>query len=165
MLHAHFARALIGRQSARKIIQRDQAHGHVVERHRQPFRIAKGQQHFVRALVARQALLETVLPVVNIPDVDLDMRPALVVAQRAKDFLRRFGRGKRLIVFSEQNERLDGGNQRARFFFRIADLAKNLQSFLVEVQRLLIVAEHVKRIGFRAQTAPQRFLVSQSARD
>ena len=165
VLDAHFARPLISRQGPRKIIQRNQAHRHVVQRHRQPLRIAKRQQHFVRALVARQPFLKTVLPVVNVPHIDLNVRPAFVVAQFPEDFLGLFRRGKRLIVFSQQNERLDGGNQRARFFFGIFDFPKNLQGFVVEFQSLFVFAQHVQRVGLRTQTAPQSLRIVQTPRN
>src|ERR1700751_135504 len=102
---------------------------------------------------------------VNITDVDLDVRPALIVAEGAKDLLGTFCGGERSIVFPEQNERLDGRNQRAGFFLGISDLAKDPDRFLVKVQRLLIVAEHVQRIGFGAQAAAEALLVSQTTRD
>ena len=101
MADAHFPGALVGCERAGKIIQRNQAHRHVVERHRQPLGIAKRQQHFVGPFITSQSFLETVLPVVNISDIDLHMRPAFVVAQIAKDFLGVLRGRKCLIVFPQ----------------------------------------------------------------
>ena len=107
---AHLPSALVGGERAREIIQRNQADSHVVKRDGEAFGIAKRQQHLVGALVAGEALLETVLAVINVAEIDFDVGPTLVVAQVAKDFLGVLRCRESLIVFSEQDERLNGGN-------------------------------------------------------
>src|SRR6185437_15258276 len=86
MLNAHFARALVSAESAREIIQGNQANGHVVKGHGEAFGVTKRQKHLVGAFIACKTLFKAILPMIDIPDVDFEVAEALLVAKALKDF-------------------------------------------------------------------------------
>ena len=71
VLFAEGPGAAMGRQGSREIVQADQAHRHVAQRHRDPFDVLVGQQLLVGLFVAAECLREAVLAVIDVSDGDL----------------------------------------------------------------------------------------------
>ncbi len=70
VLLAEGAGSLVGGQGARKIIQTDQADGHIAEDDSHSFGVLVWHQFCVSALVVRDGLFEPVLAVIDVADVD-----------------------------------------------------------------------------------------------
>ena len=104
---AKLAHTLITAGGPAEIIQHDQAHGHVVQSDADAFGVLVRRQFFIRTLVTGQGFGETVLPVMDIRDIQLQARPAPVVSQREKDLTRLVGGRAGLLVLSQQNQCLD----------------------------------------------------------
>jgi len=82
---------LVRFQGARKIIERDQASGHVAERCGGAFGIGARQKFLIGTLVACQGLGEAVLAVIDISDVQFKPRDAPAVIAAGKDVPRPVG--------------------------------------------------------------------------
>ena len=130
--YAKLSRLLITLQRSRKFVQADQAHGHVVQRHRHVFPIFVLGKRFVGALVIGDGLLETILPVKDVADVVIQARQPPPFADLRENLPRAFRRGKRAIVFAKKNQRLNRTAQRARCF------PGDFQRF-IEVERIFMV--------------------------
>ena len=165
LLHAHFTGALVGGEGARKIVQGDQTNRHVVERDREAFGIPQRDQGFIGALVTSEAFLKAVLAVVDVAEIDFDVREALAVAELRENLFGAFGGFKRLVVTPQQDQRLNGRNERATFLGGVADPAKNLESLLVEDQSLAIVAEDADTVALGSQGTAEYFLAAKATGD
>src|SRR6185437_5245385 len=162
---AHFARTLVSAESARKIIQGNEADGHGVKLNGEAFGVTKRQNRFEGTSVACETLFKAILTVINIRNVDFEVAEALLVAQTFEDFPGGLCGVEGAVILSEQNERLNGRNQRACFFLCVADLLEYFERLGVEVQCLLVVANHVERVCLGTQTTAERFTIAQLARD
>ena len=127
MLDAHFSSALVAGEGAREIVERDQANGYVVHGDGEALGIVERKQSLVGALVARQPFLEAILAMVNVANVDLNVGQALLIVQAREDFFGAFGGLEGFVVLAKQDEGLNRGNQRSRFFLLVADFSKDLE--------------------------------------
>ena len=116
VLDAQFASSLITVQRLAKVVQADQAHGHVVQRYRGIFPFLVLGQRLIGALVVRQGLFESILPMKNVADIVFQTGCALAFAQTGEDLARTLSGGKRPIVFAQQDQRLNGMAKGARRF-------------------------------------------------
>ncbi len=122
---------LIGPQSAREIVQADQADGRVAENDSNPFRVFVRHQASVGALVVRDGFFEAVLPVIDITGVDLETRQAPEIVETSKDLSGLFHGAECLIVFPEKNGWLDGSTQRPGSLFEISERFVELESLVM----------------------------------
>src|SRR5579863_4554866 len=108
MLFTELAGSRIRIQSLGKEIQADVAGRHVAEDSGNSLRIFLRRQSLVGPLIAGKRLLETILPVVNVPQIDFQTSQPPRVPLGAKDRASALRRGKRAIVFAHEEERLHG---------------------------------------------------------
>ena len=114
-------RSLIGHQGPREIVHGDQAHGHVVERDGQFFRIAMREQVLIGALIMQQRFGETVLAMIDVANVVFQACQPACIAQLVECFLRALSESKRLVVTAQHDQGLNRGGERAgRAFFVLA---------------------------------------------
>src|SRR6185437_11565609 len=116
----------------------------------------KRQKHLVGAFIACKTLFKAILPMIDIPDVDFEVAEALLVAKALKDFPGGLCGVESAVILSEQNERLNGRNQSASCFLRVADVLKYFERLSVKVQCFLVVADHVERVCLGTQTTAER---------
>ena len=102
---------------------------------------------------------------VDVAEVDFDVREALAVAELRENLLGAFGSFKRLVITPQQDQRLNGRDERATFLGGVADPAKNPESLLVEDQSLAIVAEDADAVALGSQSTAEYFLVAKATGD
>ncbi len=93
-------RGAIGRKSPRKIVHHDQADGHVVQRHADPFGVFVRQQALKGAFVGFEGLRKTILAVQDVGDVQFQARQAQTVAGLLEDGARFAGAFERAGILA-----------------------------------------------------------------
>src|ERR1700683_152279 len=94
VLGTELAGLLVRIQSFGKFTQTDVASSHVAEDRGNPLGILLRRQSLIRTLIASQSLCKSVLPVVDVADVDLETRESPGVAFGSKDLTRAFPGGE-----------------------------------------------------------------------
>src|SRR5579863_3131265 len=127
---------LVGSRSLAKIIEAHVRPCHIVQRHRESFRIILlvKQEILVGTLVALQSLSEAVLSVENISEIQVQPCDAPAISLCPKD-LARFPSGcESSTVPAQKNEGLNEGTQSARYLFGAARRPEKAQSFCMMFQ-------------------------------
>jgi hypothetical protein len=88
-----------------------------------------------------------------------------MIVEARKDLPGAFRSVKRLVVFAEQDHRLDQTAQSPRSLIPVAQLLVKLESLLMVLDRSTIVAGGIKRICFCAQTERHGLSAAQPLRD
>src|SRR6266850_19709 len=101
VLLAERTRSLIRRERTRKIVETDQADGHVAEEYSESLGVLVRHQTCIGALVVRDRFLEAVLTVIDIADIDFEPGQTPGIVQAFKYLAGAFRRLKRLIVFTQ----------------------------------------------------------------
>ena len=151
VLLANRARPLVGGEGARKIVEADQAHGHVAEHHGEALRVPVGHQSLVSSLVVRKGFFEAVLAVKNVAGIDFQARKAPGLVEPREDVSGAPPRGGGPVVLSHEDERLDGTAQGARCFLPVLKRLVDLNGPLVVRDGRPIVTARVERIGHGAE--------------
>ena len=107
MFQAKGAGFLISCQGARKIVQADQTNCHIAEDDRDSLDIFVRQQALVRAFVVSDGFFKSILPVIDVAHVDFQPREAPLVIEASEYPSGAFRGVECLIVFAEQNQRLN----------------------------------------------------------
>ena len=148
-----------------KIVQADEAHGHVVEGDGGALPIFVMGESFVGALVVEHGFFEAVLAVEDVADVVVEVGDAPGFADTDEDFARLFGGLEGAVVFAEQNERLDGTAKGAGGFFPIAKGFVHFDGLFVMLDGGAIVSAGVESVGFGACAEGDVFFAAQFAAD
>ncbi|HEU5410231.1 MAG TPA: hypothetical protein VFU57_04355 [Candidatus Acidoferrales bacterium] len=93
----------------------------------------------------------------NVSDINFQVAQSLLITKAFEYFLGCGCGFECVVIFTEQNERLNGRNERPSFFLGIAMFPEDLQRAAMEFQGFLIPPEHVKRVCFGTEAAGQHF--------
>src|SRR5216683_1097083 len=104
---ARFACFPITVQRAGKVIQTDQAHRHVAEDDGNTLRVLIRQQIPVSALVMSDGFIEAILPVKDVAEIDFETCETPRIVETCEDFSGPSRSFERLIVLTQQDQRLD----------------------------------------------------------
>ena len=123
------------------------------------------QQPLVGLLVAVDRFLETVLAVVDVPDVQLQAGEAQLIALAGEDLA---GLDRRLLgplVLAEQDERLDRGAEGPAHLRGLPDLAEQPGRLLVVLDGRLVLVERIQGVALCAQALGERLGAPEPAGD
>jgi len=98
-----------------------------------------------------QGFFESVLAMENIPDIILETGDAPRFAKLCENLPGAQGSLEGLVVFSQQNQRLDGTAQRAPGFFPDFQGLVEFNRLLVMLNRRAVIAAGIERVGPRPQ--------------
>src|SRR5277367_2932796 len=163
--NAEFTGSAIAIERLGKIVQADEAHGHVVEGDGGALPIFVMGERFVGTLVVEHGFFETVLAVEDVADVVVETGDAAGFADLREDFSRAFGRFESAVVFAEQDQRLDGTAEGAGCFFPIAEGLVPFDGLFVMLDGGAIVSAGVESVCFGAGAEGEVFFASQFAAD
>src|SRR5258707_1947519 len=136
-------RFLVAVQRPRKIVQADEAHGHVMEGDGYAFPILILGESFIGDLIVRDGLLEPILTMKDVAYIVLEDANAPRLAKSSEDFARSLGGREGAVVFAKQNERLDRAVQRACCFLLISQSFLDLCGLFVMLDRGTVLATSV----------------------
>ncbi len=148
------ARRFVGGERFAKVVERCERDRLVVNDVQQTVGIAERGQRLVRALVARHRFGKPVLPVHQVADRVVEPCQAKHVALIGEELASALTRLERLVVASEQQQRLHAGAERPGQFRPIADALEGGNCPGVEIGGVLIAA--TDREGVRRRTQRKR---------
>ena len=119
VLFAEGTRPAIGRHSTRKIVEANQADGHVAENDGDSFRVFVRQQARIGTLIVSDRFFKAILTVIDVADVDFQTGQPPGVVQTSKYLLSTLRGLKCLVVLARQDHRLDRSAQSSRGFVPI----------------------------------------------
>src|SRR5205085_746041 len=155
LLFAVNTRFLVHLQSARKLVEVHVAQRKVAHDGSHAFGIIECCQRVISAFVVNKRLSEAVLPVINISDIDVEPRQPQSISLLGKERARTLGRRERLIVFPEQEKRLNGSSQGAGEFRFVPCGFKGGDRPLMHFDRRRMLVQGVQGIGFCPKTLAQ----------
>ena len=162
---ARFACFLITVQRPWKVIQADQAHGHVTQDDGNTLRIFIGQQSLISPLVLRNSFLETILAVKDVAEIDVETCETPSVVETC-EYLPGASRSfEGLIVLTKQNQRLDGTAQSSRSFLFDFKLFVKSDGLFVVLDGRGVVSAGVKGVRLCSQPESQALFPSQFPSD
>src|SRR5207302_4956759 len=165
VLLAKRAGPLVSGQSPWKIVQTNQANRHIAEDHGNSFHVLVRQQPLIGAFVVSDGFFKTILPVIDVADVDFQPRETPLVIDTSEYLSGAFRSLKRLIVFAKQDQRLDGSAQSTRRLFPIGKRFIQPVSLLVKFDGRPVIARGVQSVCLGAQTQSQSIFALQASSD
>src|SRR5216683_2424805 len=136
-------RFLVAIQRPRKIVQADEAHGHVMEGDGNAFPILILGESFIGDLVVRDGLLEAILTMKDVAYIVLENGNSPRLAECREDFARSLGGREGAVVFAQENQRLDRAVERAGRFLLISQCFIDFYGLFVMLDRGTVLATSV----------------------
>ena len=157
-LAIQFAGLLVTIKRAGKIIQADQAHGHVVQRDGDSFPLFMFRECLVRPFVMREGVLEAVLAMKNVAHVVFEACHSQGLPEILEDLPRLIGRLERTLVFANEDRRLNGMAQGAGRLHALAKRFKQLEGSFVVLEGKAVFSAGVEGVRFGPEGKRQVFL-------
>ncbi len=154
------AGTLVGGKGAGKIVEADEADGHVAEDDGDAFRIFVRHQFAVRVFVVRDGFFEPILAVVNVADVDFKAGEAPAIVKARENFAGALDGLKGLVVFADEDQGLNGTAQCAAHFLPGAQGFVDLKGAVVMLDGSAMISSGIKCVGHSAQGQSVGFLAT-----
>ena len=165
VLFADRAGSPVGGECPGKVVQADEADGHVAENHSHGLVVLVRRKALIGPLVMREGFLESILAVIDVADVDFEPRQAEGLIEPGENIPRPVRGIEGAVIFAKKNQRLDGGAQRAGGLVPDAQRGINLKGLFVMLDGGAIVARDIESIGLGAEAEGNLLFASQAAPD